>query len=342
MKFIKKITASLTALVCLAYGNIGFINYSSAAYTVDTIPPYSNQPYITLDNNIPDFDDADKTTTAFETYSELDSLGRCGVAYANVCEEIMPTGERGDISSITPTGWQSVKYDCVEGKYLYNRCHLIGYQLAGENANEKNLITGTRYMNIDGMLPFENAVDDYVEETDNHVLYRVTPDFENNNLVADGVQIEALSVEDNGEGICYNVYCYNVQPGVDIDYTTGISRLSAVNVKGDANGDGKLDIRDAAFIASSLSKGKSLSTIADYNGDGTVNVRDAAAIAKYLAKISAPVVTKPKVTTATKPTTPTTTTVAVIDNSATYVLNTNSKKFHYPYCSSAKKDIRQK
>ena len=194
------------------------------AVSLADIPEYSGEPYVVLNNNRPDFGMKDLTTEPFEIYSELDSLGRCGVAYANVCLEIMPTEPRGSIGQVKPSGWQTVKYDFVDGKYLYNRCHLIGYQLAGENANRKNLITGTRYMNVVGMLYFENLVDDYVEETENHVLYRVTPIFEGNDLVARGVQMEAFSVEDEGEGICFNVFVYNVQPGVVIDYATGNSR----------------------------------------------------------------------------------------------------------------------
>ena len=179
-----------------------------------------------LNDNQPDFADSDFTSEAFETYSPLDELGRCGVAYANVGLETMPTEERGSISQVKPTGWQSVKYDFVDGKNLYNRCHLIGFQLTAENANRQNLITGTRYMNVEGMLPFENMVADYVKETGNHVLYRVTPIFEGDNLVASGVQMEAESVEDKGEGICFNVYAYNNQPGVEIDYATGESRAA--------------------------------------------------------------------------------------------------------------------
>ncbi|MET0016373.1 DNA/RNA non-specific endonuclease [Oscillibacter sp.] len=163
---------------------------------------------------------------AFETYSPLDSLGRCSVAYANVCTETMPTEERSEIGQIKPSGWYTVKYDNVDGKYLYNRCHLIGYQLTAENANEKNLITGTQYLNVEGMLPFENMVADYVKETSNHVLYRVTPVFEGNSLVASGVLMEAESVEDKGAGVCFNVYCYNNQPGVTIDFATGESWLT--------------------------------------------------------------------------------------------------------------------
>lgn len=194
-----------------------------AAVSVEDIPAYSGEPYVILNDNWPDFDAEDLTTEPFELYSELDYLGRCGVAYANICLEIMPTEPREEIGQVKPSGWHTAKYECVEGKYLYNRCHLIGYQLAGENANKQNLITGTRYMNVDGMLPFENMVDSYVEETGNHVLYRVTPIFNGGNLVASGVQMEALSVEDEGEGLCFNVYIYNVQPGVSIDYATGDS-----------------------------------------------------------------------------------------------------------------------
>ncbi|MBQ6717338.1 MAG: DNA/RNA non-specific endonuclease [Clostridia bacterium] len=163
---------------------------------------------------------------AYEFYSELDDLGRCGYVMACVGTEIMPTEERGEIGMVKPTGWHTVKYDNVDGKYLYNRCHLIGYQLSGENANRKNLITGTRYLNIEGMLPFENLIAEYVEETNNHVLYRVTPIFEGDNLLATGVQMEGYSVEDNGEEICFNVFAYNAQPGITINYATGESSLN--------------------------------------------------------------------------------------------------------------------
>lgn len=193
---------------------------------VSDIPEYSGEPYVVINNNETSFEEEELTTEAFEQYDPLDEFGRCGEAYANICEELMPTEERQSISSIKPTGWQSVEYDVVDGKYLYNRCHLIGFQLAGENANENNLITGTRYCNVEGMLPFENMVAEYVEETGNHVLYKVTPVFEGANLVASGVQMEAKSVEDDGDGVEFNVYCYNVQPGVEIDYETGDSWLS--------------------------------------------------------------------------------------------------------------------
>lgn len=200
-------------------------NTQNTTVTLKDIPEYSGSPYIAINDNQPSFTSDDYTTTAFEEYAELDYLGRCGVTCACVGVEIMPTEDRGSIGQVKPTGWVTAKYDFVDGKYLYNRCHLIGFQLTGENANTKNLITGTRYMNTEGMLPFENMIADYVKETENHVLYRVTPIFEGENLVASGVQMEAYSVEDNGDGICFNVYCYNVQPGVVIDYATGKSQL---------------------------------------------------------------------------------------------------------------------
>lgn len=208
---------------------VSVANVNTITFDVSEIPEYSQSPYCTINNNIPSFTEEDYNLGVFENYSELDSLGRCSVAYANICKEIMPKEgqERESIGMIKPSGWQTVKYPgVVEGNYLYNRCHLIGYQLAAENANEKNLITGTRYMNVQGMLPFENKVADYIKENpQNHVLYRVTPIFKENNLVASGVQIEAYSIEDSGKGICFNVYIYNVQPGIKIDYATGKSEL---------------------------------------------------------------------------------------------------------------------
>lgn len=189
-------------------------------------PAYSGQPYTAVNGNTPYFSEQDLTAESFEQYSPLDSLGRCGSAFACLGLDLMPQGSRGDISSIHPTGWHSVQYDCVDGKNLYNRCHLIGWQLSGEDANEKNLITGTRYMNVEGMLPFENMTADYIKETGCHVLYRVTPVFQGDNLLADGVLMEAMSVEDRGDSICFCVFVYNVQPGITIDYATGESALS--------------------------------------------------------------------------------------------------------------------
>lgn len=197
----------------------------AASYNLKEIPEYNGEAYVVINNNEPNFEDSDKITESFEEYSALDNLGRCGVAYANVSLETMPDEKRGSIGSIKPSGWHTIKYDIVDGKYLYNRCHLIGYQLTGENANEKNLITCTRFMNTKGMLQFENKVAEYVKETDNHVLYRVTPVFEGDNLLASGVQIEAFSIEDNGKGIKFNVYVYNVQDGIEINYNNGESSL---------------------------------------------------------------------------------------------------------------------
>ena len=197
-----------------------------SVYTVDNIPDYSGADFITLNNNKPSFDDTIDTSNSFEYYSELDSLKRAGVAFANIGKDLMPTEKRGSIGMIKPSGWHTIKYDNVDGKYLYNRCHLIGYQLTGENANPKNLITCTRQMNTVGMLKYENAVADYIKDTNNHVLYRVTPIYNGSDLVAKGVVIEAKSVEDNGEGIMFNVFVYNIQNGIVIDYATGDSYLN--------------------------------------------------------------------------------------------------------------------
>ncbi|MBR6772240.1 MAG: DNA/RNA non-specific endonuclease [Clostridia bacterium] len=190
-----------------------------------SLPEYSGAPYVAVNGNVPDFKDEQLITTSYEYYSELDYLGRCGYTEACIGRDIMPTEDRGNISHVKPTGWHSVQYDNVDGKSLYNRCHLIGFQLTGENANVGNLITGTRYMNVDGMLPFEDLIADYVKETGNHVLYRVTPVFVGEELVARGVIMEGYSVEDEGEGVCFNVFAFNVQPGIEIDYQTGESRL---------------------------------------------------------------------------------------------------------------------
>lgn len=249
----------------------GLLSSPYESFSVDDIPSFQGVAYIEINDNNPFFDEYDLTTSSFETYSPLDELGRCGVAYANVGQDIMPEAERGSIGQIKPSGWHTVKYDCVDGKYLYNRCHLIGYQLTGENANEENLITGTRYLNIEGMLPFENMVADYVQETNNHVLYRVTPIFEGENLLANGVLMEGYSVEDQGEDVCFCVYAYNVQPGIIIDYRTGDSSLATE------------DAFDSGTIAEEVNPP---------NEETSVN------------------------------------------GSVSYILNTNSKKFHYPYCSS--------
>ena len=258
--------------------------------TLNDIPEFSGSPFVILNENQPNFAISDLVKTSYEKYSELDSLGRCGVAMACVGIDIMPTEDRESIGSVKPSGWQSVKYDIVDGKYLYNRCHLIGFQLTGENANKQNLITGTRYMNVEGMLPFENMIADYVKETDNHVIFRVTPVFDGNNLVASGVIMEAYSVEDNGEGICFNVYVYNAQPGITINYANGESALGDVEFD---TGDSGANESESEAESESESEAESESEseeISYVNPDGTVN----------------------------------------------YTLNTNTKKFHYPNCSSAK------
>lgn len=234
MKHIKLLVTGLLLSLTLLFGGCSPDSSSEspsqtsdreASYNLESIPEYTSEPYVMINENVPFFTESDFTEEAFETYSDLDELGRCGAAFANVGKETMPTEERGQIGMIKPSGWQTVKYDCVDGKYLYNRCHLIGYQLSAENANEKNLITGTRYLNVSGMLPFENKVADYIKNTGNHVLYRVTPIYQEKNLVASGVLMEAQSVEDDTIRFC--VYCYNVQPGIQIDYATGKSSLAA-------------------------------------------------------------------------------------------------------------------
>lgn len=248
----------------------------TSAFSLREIPAYSGTPYTEVNGNQPYFTEEELTTQSFETYSELDSLGRCGVAYANVGQDLMPTEPRGEIGAVKPTGWHLVKYDNVDGKYLYNRCHLIAYMLAAENANPQNLITGTRYLNVQGMLPFETKVCDYVKNTGNHVLYRVTPIFDGDNLLADGVLMEAYSVEDAGEGICFCVFAYNVQPGIGIDYATGDNWAE---------------------------------------GSGTYQSTAASAAVETPAPQES--------------------------QGITYVLNTNTKKFHYPTCSSVD-DMKEK
>lgn len=265
----------------------------TSAFSLREIPAYSGTPYTEVNGNQPYFTEEELTTQSFETYSELDSLGRCGVAYANVGQDLMPTEPRGEIGAVKPTGWHLVKYDNVDGKYLYNRCHLIAYMLAAENANPQNLITGTRYLNVQGMLPFETKVCDYVKNTGNHVLYRVTPIFDGDNLLADGVLMEAYSVEDAGEGICFCVFAYNVQPGIGIDYATG-----------------------------------------DNWSEGSETYQST--VAPVAVETPAP---QPE----------TDTTVQITPESSapqesqgiTYVLNTNTMKFHYPTCSSVD-DMKEK
>ena len=228
----KSIIVTIILLLLFAFYNkyeteIKNFIFSNAykSYSIEEISAYNGENYVVINNNEPSFTENDLSTESFETYSSQDALGRSGKAYANIGIDLMPTEERGSIGSIKPTGWHTVKYDNIDGKYLYNRCHLIGHQLSGENANPENLITCTRQMNVEGMLPFENEIADYVKSTKNQVLYRVTPRYEGANLLASGVQMEALSVEDNGKGIKFNVYVYNVQDGIAIDYSDGESSL---------------------------------------------------------------------------------------------------------------------
>lgn len=265
----------------------------TSAFSLREIPAYSGTPYTEVNGNKPYFTEADLTTQSFEIYSELDSLGRCGVAYANVGQDLMPTEPRGEIGAVKPTGWHLVKYDNVDGKYLYNRCHLIAYMLAAENANPQNLITGTRYLNVQGMLPFETKVCDYVKNTGNHVLYRVTPIFDGDNLLADGVLMEAYSVEDAGEGICFCVFAYNVQPGIGIDYATGDNW---------AEGSGTYQ-----------------STVASVAEETPAPQPETDTAVQITPESSAPQESQ----------------------GITYVLNTNTKKFHYPTCSSVN-DMKEK
>ena len=260
---------------------------TASSFSLSDVPAYSGKAYISVNGNVPYFTAAELTTTSFETYSDLDTLGRCGVPYACIGQDLMPTKERGSIGMVKPTGWHTVRYDdLVDGKYLYNRCHLIGYQLTGENANTQNLITGTRYLNIEGMLPFENMVADYIQETDNHVLYRVTPIFEGNNLLANGVLMEGYSVEDKGAGVSYCVFAYNVQPGIEIDYATGESKLAD---------SAQQEEQKTATVTPTPS----------------------------------PEPEKQEPATGSEA------------SQADYILNTNTKKFHYPTCSSVN-DMKEK
>lgn len=260
---------------------------TASSFSLSDVPAYSGKAYTSVNGNVPYFTAAELTTTSFETYSDLDTLGRCGVTYACIGQDLMPTKERGSIGMVKPTGWHTVRYDdLVDGTYLYNRCHLIGYQLTGENANTQNLITGTRYLNIEGMLPFENMVADYIQETNNHVLYRVTPIFEGNNLLANGVLMEGYSVEDKGAGVSYCVFAYNVQPGIEIDYATGESKLA----------------------------------------DGAQQEEQKTAT---VTPTPSPEPEKQEPVTGSEA------------SQADYILNTNTKKFHYPTCSSVN-DMKEK
>lgn len=310
---VNKICLGMILLVCLvlsacgndfSYSVSSTINLTGPSDWKENLPPYTGKESIALNNNVPYFTEEEITTEVFENYSELDGLGRCQVAFANICQELMPTTERGQIGNVRPSGWHTVKYDVIADKYLYNRCHLIGFQLAGENANEKNLITGTRYLNVEGMLPWENKVADYVKDTGNHVLYRVTPDFEGDNLVASGVRIEAFSVEDEGAGICFHVYCYNVQPGVGINYADGESWLDE-----DGTGGGAKNGQPEDMLAQVEQP--------------TDEMNDASEHVPITEKTENGLEGQQK------------------GEEKEYVLNTNTKRFHYPHCDSVS-DMKDK
>lgn len=303
------------------------LSQSQNTFSIDEIASYSGQPYININNNIPYFSENDLTTESFEYYSDLDKFGRCGIAYASIGIDIMPTEERGNIGQIKPTGWHTVKYnDIIDGNYLYNRCHLIGYQLAGENANEKNIITGTRYLNVQGMLPFENIVTDYVKETGNHVLYRVTPIFEEDNLLASGVLIEAESVEDKGNGILFCVYVYNVQPGITIDYASGESCLDEDIQVAQATQE-----EPAQFVSE---------TVTQEVTESQVQVEIPSVQKQSPVSNSEPVISsepEPQVVESEIQTVE----PVLEPQSMIYILNTNTMKFHYPSCSSVD-DMKEK
>ena len=227
---------AVCALLCACSITAYIEDETTTALDVGALPEYGANAYTAINGNIPEFKKDEITKDSFEEYGRLDKLGRCTTCTACVGKDLMPTEKRGQIGMVKPTGWHTVKYEGIDGNYLYNRCHLRGYQLTAENANPRNLITGTRYMNTEGMLPFENEVADYVRSTNNHVMYRVTPVFEGNELVARGVKMEAYSVEDGGKSVSFNVFCYNTQPGIEIDYSTGESKqikTSTSDVKGE-------------------------------------------------------------------------------------------------------------
>ncbi|WP_287389073.1 DNA/RNA non-specific endonuclease [Lachnospira sp.] len=275
------------------------------AFNLAEVPAYSGSPYCEINGNCPFFTNEEMTAESYESYGELDSLGRCQTCVASIGKDLMPTEKRGNIGNVHPTGWHLVKYAGIDGNYLYNRCHLIGYQLTGENANTRNLITGTRYLNVEGMLPFENKTADYIESTGNHVMYRVTPVFEGDNLLASGVLMEAKSVEDNGTGLSFCVYCYNVQPGVTIDYATG-----------DSSGPEFTGSSSSNSGSSSSSSGSSGSYSGSGSSSGSASSYDSGAGASSGSAGSSGAV------------------AAGSSSSSSYVLNTNTKKFHRPSCGS--------
>lgn len=298
----------------------------AASFDYSMVPEYTGSASVAINNNVPFFNADEKTagTASFETYSELDDLRRCGIAYACIGKDIMPTEERGQIGMVKPTGWHTVKYDCVDGKYLYNRCHLIAYCLAGENANEKNLITGTRYLNIEGMLPYETLTAKYMDNNpDNHVLYRVTPVFVGSELVARGVLMEGYSVEDNGAGVNFCAFCYNVQPDVEIDYANGESSYKGST---DKSSDTSSSTSGAGFTGytnesassdDSTNKGSSFSGYTNESVTETDNSKGSS-FSGYSNEGSG-------------------FTGYTNESASSYVVNTSSKKFHTTDCKNADK-----
>ena len=354
-----------------------------SSVSLSEIPKYNEKAYVSINNNIPFFSESDMATTSYEKYSALDANGRCGVAIACVGKDIMPTEERENIGSIKPTGWHTVKYKGIDGNYLYNRCHLIGFQLTGENANDKNLITGTRYLNVEGMLPFENLVADYVKETNNHVLFRVTPMFEGDNLLVSGVLMEAKSVEDNGKGVQFNVYCYNVQPGIEINYKTGESsgpEYTGTTTSNNTQSSSATDTNNKTDENNKNNATTTSTTVSNTTSNSTTNTSSSSSTSSSITSTSSSSTTSSS-TTSTSSSSSTSSSTASTSSSSntssstttssetekttsntegnkpadtsssevtttnpatyTYILNTNSKKFHEPSCGSAKQ-IKEK
>jgi len=327
-----------TCGICLAAGTPN--GSESTSPSVSEIPPYSGSAYCVINDNVPTFSASELTTKGYEKYSELDSLGRCGVAIASCGTDTMPTGDRGSISSIKPSGWVQATYDCVSGGSLYNRSHLIAWSLCGEDANEKNLVTGTTYMNQGTMDQFESMVRDYINETGNHVAYRVTPIFEGNNLVCNGVQMEAYSVEDKGEGICFNVFCYNVQPGVVIDYATGNSHLESSQ---DSSNDSTPTIT-SKYVINKSSKKVHLSTCSSVSKIAAANIQQYdgnldellnqgyTACTTCIGKESSDSNTSSEEPSSEEPSSEESSDEVT---GATYIINSKTKKVHLSTCSGA-------
>ena len=346
MKTARILSLATALLLTVALLSSCFLFSSTQSIDPSAIPEFSGNPYVAINSNVPNFTEDQITTQAYEKYSELDILGRCGVAQACCGKELMPAKdeERESISSVIPSGWVQAQYDFVDGKYLYNRCHLIGWQLTAENANEKNLITGTRYLNIEGRLPFENMIADYIKETGNHVMYRVTPIYKSNDLLPSGVQLEGYSVEDKGEGISFNVYCYNVQPGVTIDYASGRSCRAGETLPPAVGESTSPEEYNGAYVINKSSKKvhketcSNATSISENNKeifDGDLS--ELAGKGYSCCGVCLKGVTIPEAS-------PTESTSSQTDPSpeaseplqSSYMLNTGSKKIHLPTCQYAK------